>query len=165
MEAESGSKIMHRAGFLLARRPYSRGELREKLSALGDHQEIESVLDRLQELNLLNDANYGYNLASHWMKHEGWGPIKVRFHLLRRHISDAVADASLERIGQELSDADLLVAYLDRRARNHPLPDDRRGIRKLVASLRQRGFPEEAIYGVLRQRIPTVAWKKFETGE
>jgi SOS response regulatory protein OraA/RecX len=165
MEEESSSKIMRRAGFLLARRPYSRGALREKLSALGDHQEIESVLDRLQELNLLNDANYGYNLASHWMKHEGWGPIKVRFHLLRRQLSEAVADAALERIGQEISDADLLVAYLERRARDHPLPGDRRGIRKLVASLRQRGFPDEAIYGVLRQRIPTVAWKKFDTGE
>ena len=77
MEEESSSKIMHRAGLLLARRPYSRGELREKLSMLGDHQEIESTLDRLQELNLLNDVNYSYNLASYWMKHEGWGPIKV----------------------------------------------------------------------------------------
>jgi SOS response regulatory protein OraA/RecX len=165
MEEESSSKIMHRAGLLLARRPYSRGELREKLSMLGDHQEIESTLDRLQELNLLNDVNYSYNLASYWMKHEGWGPIKVRFHLLRRQLSEAVADATLDRIGQELSDADLLVAYLERRARNHPLPGDRRGIRKLVASLRQRGFPDEAVYGVLRQRIPTVAWKKFDTGE
>ena len=165
MEEESGSRILHRAGFLLARRPYSRGELREKLSALGTHQEIESVLDRLQELNLLNDANYGYNLASHWMKHEGWGPIKVRFHLLRRQLSDADAEATLERMRQELSDADVLIAYLGRRARNHPLPDDRRGIRKLLASLRQRGFPDEAIYGVLRQRISTVAWKKFDTGE
>ena len=73
--------------------------------------------------------------------------------------------STLDRIGQELSDADLLVAYLERRARNHPLPGDRRGIRKLVASLRQRGFPDEAVYGVLRQRIPTVAWKKFDTGE
>jgi len=165
MGEESSSKIIHRAGALLGRRPYSRGELREKLSALGDHQEIESVLDRLQELNLLNDLNYGYNLASYWMKHEGWGPVKVRFHLLRRQFSTAVAEAALERMRQEFSDADVLISYLDRRARNHPLPDDRRGIRKLAASLRQRGFPDEVIFGVLRQRIPTIAWKKFDTGE
>ncbi len=159
------SSIMHKAGALLSRRPYSRGELRAKLAALGEAAEVEKTLDRLEELNVLNDATYSYNLASMWIKQAGWGPLKVRFHLLRRQVSAAVAESAVDRVRQEVSDGEALTAYLNRRARQKPMPEDRRGIRKLIGALRQRGFTDETIWTELRRRIPTAAWKVFDTGE
>ncbi len=49
-------KLLNKAGAILGRRPHSRGELRLKLLRYGAETEVEAALDRLQELNLLNDA-------------------------------------------------------------------------------------------------------------
>jgi len=165
MEPDSSKNLMRKAGSLLARRSYSRGELRDKLAPLGEAGQIESVLDRLEQLNLLNDADYAYNSAVRWIKQEGWGPFKVHHLLLRRQIPEAVAEAALNRVRQEISDTGALEAYLERRGRTRPAPVDRKGIIKLITALRRRGFLEDAIWRVLRQRIPGAAWQNFEAGE
>jgi len=156
---------MQKAGALLARRAHSRGELREKLAKLWESEQIEPVLDHLEQLELLNDAEYAYNSASRLIRQEGWGPAKVRNLLLRRKIASPVAEAALERVRAQIDDVTALTAYLDRRGRTRALPEDRKGIHKLFMSLRRRGFPSEAIHKVLRQRIPSAAWLDFDTGE
>lgn len=164
-KADPLRSLMHRAGALLARRAYSRGQLRDKLAPHADPPQIEAALDRLQQLNLLNDADYAYNSAVRWIKQEGWGAYKVRHRLLLRQIPEHTAEAAIERVRQEISDARALADYLDRRERTQPLPEDRKGIHKLIMSLRRRGFPEEAIWNVLRRRIPAASWQKFEPGD
>lgn len=165
MEPDSAKKLMHKAGALLARRAYSRGQLRDKLAPLGETEQIESVLDRLEQLKLLNDAEYAYNSASRWIRQEGFGPAKVHHLLRRRQISGAVAEGAIERVRRETSDRDALADYLLRRSRTRPLPADRKAIRKLMMSLGRRGFSQEVIWEVLRRKIPASAWREFDTGE
>ncbi len=165
MEPEPSKKIMQKAGSLLARRAYSRGQLRDKLAPLGESGHVESVLDRLEQLGLLNDAEFAYNLASRWIRQEGFGPAKVYHLLRRRQISAAAADAAVERVRREISDHDALADYLARRSRTRQLPADRRAIHKLILSLQRRGFSQEVIWEVLHDAIPVSAWKDFQTGE
>jgi len=165
MEADPAKKLMQKAGALMARRSYSRGELRARLAGHGEAQQIESVLDRLEQLNLLNDTEYAYNSAVRWMRQEGWGPGKVRSLLLHRQVSSLIAESAIDRVRLEIGETGALESYLDRRSRTRPLPGDRRGIHKLIMSLQRRGFPSETIWEVLRQRIPAAPWENFETGE
>ncbi len=165
MEAESPKKLLSRAGNLLARRAYSRGEMRAKLAGLAEADEVEAALDRLEALNLLNDSEYAYNFASGRMGAQGWGPIKVRHSLLRRHIAPQLIEAALDRVRAEVGDETILREYLNRHCRRAGLPNDRRGIQKLVGHLRRRGFSDATIYGTLRRLIPGAAWECFETGE
>ncbi len=165
MESDCIKKLMQKAGSLLARRAYSRGELQDKLASIGEPQQVESVLDRLEQLNLLNDAEYSYNSASRWIRHDGWGPTKARDLLLRRKVPASLAEAAIDRVRQEISEAEALEAYLKRRCRTRPLPEDSKGIHKLVVSLGRRGYSPEVICSVLRQKIPTAAWQHFDTGE
>jgi regulatory protein len=165
MESDCSEKLMQKAGSLLARRSYSRGELQDKLASIGGPQQVESVLDRLEQLNLLNDAEYAYNSASRRIRRDGWGPAKARDLLLRRKVPGSLVEAAIERVRHEISDAEALEAYLNRRSRTRPLPEDRKGIHKLVVSLGHRGYSPEAICSVLRQKIPTAAWQHFDTGE
>jgi SOS response regulatory protein OraA/RecX len=65
----------------------------------------------------------------------------------------------------EIGETGALESYLDRRGRTRPLPVDRRGILRLIASLQRRGFLPETIWEVLRQRVPAAVWEDFETGE
>lgn len=165
MAPDPDSNLMKKAGSLLARRSYSRAELRDRLSRFGEPQQIESLLDRLEQLQLLNDADYAYNFASRWMKQEGLGPIKVLNLLLQRKVSEPVADAAIAKVHEEITDAGVLEAYLERFCRTHPLPEHRKGIRRLVSRLQSRGFPDHAIWGVLRHKLSPAALQNLDTGE
>ncbi len=165
MAPDPDRDLMNLAGSLLSRRAFSRGELRDRLSRLGEAQQIESLLDRLEQLRLLNDADYAYNFASRWMLQEGWGPIKVLHLLLQRKVPAPVAEAAIDKVHQEVTDTGILEAYVDRFWQTHPLPEHPQGIRRLISRLQRRGFPEDTIRSVLRHKLPPAAWLKLEMGE
>jgi len=161
---ELRKKLLSKAGNLLARRPHSRGELREKLLRSGDEQSVEAALDRLQELNLLNDREYAYNFASRRVAQEGWGPLKVRQALMQRRVASALVDDTLERVAGECGDT-ALRAYVEKHCRKTGWPHDRKGIQRLIGHLRRRGFHEDSIISALRLRIPASVWQRFDTGD
>jgi SOS response regulatory protein OraA/RecX len=165
IEGEPAKKLLQKAGRLLARRAYSRGDLEMKLRRQADEDVTQAVLARLQELNLLNDEQYAYNFAHCRMRQDGWGPVKVLYALLRHGVASHVAESAIERVRVEAGDGTLLLQYLEGFCARHGMPQDRRTIQKLVSRLRRRGFQEEVIYEVLRQKIPAAAWQRFETGD
>jgi SOS response regulatory protein OraA/RecX len=156
---------MQKAGRLLARRAYSRGELEARLCADPDEAGLEAVLRRLEELNLLNDEQFAYNFALCRMMQDGWGPIKVLHSLLRRRVEAHLAESAIERVRQEIGDGSLLQGFLADYCSKHRLPEDRRSIQRLVSRLKRRGFAEETIYSVLRRTIPAEAWRCFDSGD
>ena len=104
--------LLRKAGALLARRAYSRGELRDRLSRYAGDAPLESVLTRLEELNLLNDEDYAYNFALCRIGQQGWGPARVRKSLLQRQVPAATIEGALERILNELDPATVLREYV-----------------------------------------------------
>jgi len=153
---------MELAGKLLARRRYSRGELRLKISKIAiDNDDVEAVLDRLEQLKLLNDSDYAYNFALSRVTQKGWGPNKVYDSLLRRCVAQELAQSAIDRVRLEVSDQSALTDYLRRHFRNVRPPTSPKEARKLIAHLRQRGYRDETILGVLRQLIPQF----LQTGE
>ncbi len=165
MDEEFRKRLLGKAGKMLARRSYSRGEMRAKLAKLANLEDVESTLDRLEGLNLLNDSEYAYNFASGRIMQQGWGPIRVRHSLLRRQVAPQYIDAALSRVRGETDDEAILTGHLERHCSKRGLPHDTREILKLVDHLRRRGFLDATIYRVLRRLIPGVAWESFERGE
>jgi regulatory protein len=165
IQAEISKKLMNRAGRLLGRRAYSRGEMRLKLLRDAEAEQVDSVLDRLEELKLLNDEEYAYNFALCRMVQEGWGPLKARQALIRRQITPQVADAAVDRARGSGDEAVMLRVYLDRISQKGGLPQDRKGIQKLISHLRRRGFYDVTIFRVLRQLVHAAAWRCFEIGD
>jgi SOS response regulatory protein OraA/RecX len=163
-DATPAQTLLRRAGRLVARRAYSRGELRDKLAGLGSPEEIEETLQRLEDLHLLNDPDYAYNFASNRITQKGWGPVKVYHALVRRHVSPDVAESALQRVRGEAGERIWLEGYLEKYWRTRHLPRNRKDIGKLVVHLRQRGFHEDAILEVLRHRIPEEVWRTFDAG-
>jgi len=165
MDAEINKLLMRKAGALLARRPYSRGELREKLVRIAGASPAESVLDRLEQLNLLNDADYAYNFALCRIKQDGWGPAKVQNALLRRQIRVTIIEGALERVRTELGGESALDSYLREYCGKRKPPSDVKSLRKLISHLLRRGFDEDSISAALRQIVPGELWRQFESGE
>ena len=173
------SLLMKRAAALIARRAYSRGEMRRKLAAAQNDDEvpsaeIEAVLDRLEYLNLLNDAEYAYNFAFYRIKDSGWGEEKVREALIDKNDKDvakAVADRALARVREEIAQdgpdgmVDALVEYAKSYCRKHGTPSSLKDAQKLARRLAGRGFDEDRIIGALQRIIPPEIFRHFETGD
>jgi regulatory protein len=165
MDPEIQKKLLEKAGAFLARRAHSRGELKQRLMRLAPEPEVESALDRLEQLNLLNDQEYAYNFALCRMKQDGWGRAKIYASLLRRQIPESAIDSALERAWNELDEESALSEYLKRRFWKKKLPKDPNVLRKLVVHLRRRGFDEENISRVLKRMFPAELMRHLDTGE
>jgi regulatory protein len=165
MDTELHKMLLKKAGALLARRSYSRGELRDKLARFAGGFPVEPVLDRLEQLNLLNDTDYAYNFALCRIRQRGWAPAKVQNSLLRRKIEPAVIENALEKAKRESRGESNLAHFVQKYCRKRGLPADSREIRKLVFFLHQRGYDEDNILDTLRQMLPHAVWQRFETGE
>jgi len=162
---ETYKALMRKAGAILARRSYSRGELRDRLVKVSDESYVEPVLDRLEQLKLLNDADYAYNFALCRMKQDGWGPAKVQTSLLRRHVGQGIIEGALQRVQSELGREAAIASYVQGYCSRRGLPADLKSLRKLIRHLTQRGFDEDGILHVLKRMIPGKLWQRFETGE
>jgi SOS response regulatory protein OraA/RecX len=165
MDAEIQKKILKKAGLFLARRAHSRGELKQKLMKLAPEPEVESALDRLEQLNLLNDTEYAYNFALCRMKQDGWGWVKIHESLLRRQIPESAVQSAIERAWSELDEESALSEYLKRRFLKKRLPEDPKVLRKLVVHLRGRGFDEGNISRVLKRMFSAELMQHLDTGE
>jgi regulatory protein len=165
MEPDPYKILLKKAGNLLARRAYSRGDLRIKLAKISGEPSVDKVLDRLEQLNLLNDVDYAYNFALCRIRRRGWGHAKVYQSLLRHLVARATIESAIDRVRNEVDDNSVLIEYLQRRFAKRGLPKDRNGVRKLALHLQRRGFDERNIWGVLKQMIPAVITQQFGTGE
>jgi len=152
MDGDNFKTLLKTAGALLARRAFSRGELRNRLAKAGRDHEIEAVLDRLEQLNLLT-------------RDEGWGPAKVRDSLLRRGVSPETAAAAMQRVGDETDARAALTQYLRKHCAKTGAPSGPVAVRRLVLHLRRRGFDDDAIRGALKQTVPAALLERLETGE
>jgi SOS response regulatory protein OraA/RecX len=164
---ESGldKTLLKKAGSLLARRAHSRGELRSKLMRSADESAVSSVLDRLEQLNLLNDADYAYNFALYRMQHESWGPVKVHDTLLRRNVAPEVIGEALNRVRAVMGGEPDLLGYIRRFCGKHWPPGDARQLQRIVVHLRRRGFTEDSIVGALRRVISGELLQRIGIGE
>jgi SOS response regulatory protein OraA/RecX len=165
MSSEIHGMLLKKAGSLLARRAYSRFEMHQKLASFAGEDEVEPILDRLERLNLLNDAEYAYNFAFRRIRQLGWSPAKVRSALLRVHVEEVAIDSALQRVREEIDDSAVIITHAQKHCGKKGLPTDLKGIRRLIMHLRRRGFDEENIFRALKDTIPAEALQRMQTGE
>jgi len=138
---------------LLEYRPRSRGELTRRLHQQGfDSQTISRVIDRLVELDLVNDERFARQMIQSLTRSRNLGKQAIFEKLRQAGISRELAEAVIE---QELADYDesqqareAVEKYLPRLADIEPASQRRR----LYGYLRRRGFS----YEVIRQVIAAV---------
>jgi len=137
---------MARAVALLARRDYSRAELRAKLVASGDGDpaEVDRVLDELVARGLLSDTRFANGVVAH--KRGTYSKRAIGAALKARGVDD---DAIAEAIaGGAIDDESAMIALWRRRFGTAPA-DEREKARQ-VRFLQSRGFSLSAILKLFR---------------
>lgn len=145
IEQETYEALWNRALWYLGRRDYGSQELRQKLlrprpnKPLPVAEDVDQAIERLLELNLLDDARYAQRLAEA-LSRKGVGERGIAMELRRRGVAEEpelpVSD------GERLSE--LLRSKYQRRL------GDERGKRSVYQALIRKGFAHSDVRAALR---------------
>ena len=130
---------------LLSYTRMSSRELRDKLVRKGiDASIAEAVVEKLQDLQLLDDAEYAAAVARHYTS-KGYGTARIRAELSRRGVDRDLWEEALESApaSEEKIDRFVQTKLKD--------PDDREQVRKVTAALYRRGYSWDEIRAAINR--------------
>ncbi|NMG15531.1 recombination regulator RecX [Aromatoleum bremense] len=138
--------LRERAVRHLARRDHSRAELARKLAPHGSAEEIDDVLNRMHELELLSDRRF----AEAWVRSKAarFGTARLRHDLAQRGVARETIDAALAVEGG-CTDFDRARQVWS--SRFGAAPADAREWAKQARFLQGRGFGGDVIRKVLNE--------------
>ena len=142
--------IKNQLEVLCAKREYCVSDIRRKaLERLeGDRQKADEMVAALVADKFVDDARYASAFAREKASLQGWGPIKIRFQLRAKGISDAIISSALGEIDPDKASARLEKLLLNKW---HTLQDDPQGRLKLIKFALTRGYEYEEIDPLVRQ--------------
>lgn len=140
-----------RALGLLAVRPRSRRELRDRLLRAGfEVTEVEDELARLQAVGLLDDERFARELADHAANVRRSGGTAIRAALFAKGVARETIDRTLEDLGDEEGRARHLAAMRAGRMRGL---DPAAAFRRLVSLLIRRGYAGDVARRAAREAL------------
>ncbi len=149
LERESAlARIRERAVRLLAVRPRSRSELRQRLCRYGPPELVLQVVEDLQRRGLVDDLRFSVEWVRTRRAVRGLGSERLRHELLRKGVSRETVEQALREGG---GDEEALAVALarDRLRRCVGLPRDV-AFRRLAGYLARRGFSSAVVFRALR---------------
>lgn len=139
------NRARERALYLLGLRDYACGELEKKLYTEATPAIAASVVERLREVGLLDDARYAVRLARHLSEYKQYPRRRIEQELRHRGMDPATVCDAMALLGGE--DFEQALALLEKKYYNKlSTPEDRR---RVTAALTRRGFS----YGAIRRAM------------
>lgn len=138
------SRCLSRLQKLCSKAEYCRADVfRKALKDLeGDEEAAAKVVEALMADRYVDDARYAAAFAREKATLQGWGPVKIRFQLRAKGVSDEVIAAALEEIEPEKADA-RLAKLLEAKAKT--LKGDPQGRLKLIKFALSRGYDYDVV--------------------
>lgn len=135
---------MRAALWMLSRRSLSEGEIRERLSKKGFHDdEAAGVIRRLRELGLADDPKLCDHLVRSYRDTRGYGSGKIAWALRARRFPPGLVEEALRNSSSAEEELAAASAALRKKFRGVPSPG-REGAAKAFRFLAGRGFPPDA---------------------
>ena len=126
--------------YLLGYRDHCRAELIKKLTKSVDISVAEEIADRMEELNLLDDARYAEKLARYLITVKKRGPHRVLREMILKGIDREVAKEAIDSL--EITD-NPLEELIEKKYIN--CLSDEKGRNKTIAALLRRGYDYSTI--------------------
>ncbi len=140
-------RTLQRAVNLLAAKPRSTGELRDRLleKEWATPEAVEAALDKLKEHKYLDDAQFAESFAASRVRQKPMGRSRVAMDLTRKKIDRETATQALNKVFDETPESDLLDEAIARYTRTKGTPTDRAAQKRLYDYLMRRGFSYDLI--------------------
>ena len=148
-------RAKQRAFTYLAHKPRTEEEVRRKLRKQDlDRRVINEVIDRLYELDYLDDEQYAADYAHNRFSNKGYGPIRIERELIKRGIDRHLAERAVAEFFEDESEIE--TAREQAKKKWHRVAgeqDIRKQKRKLFGYLQRRGFTPDVIYRVVDELV------------
>ena len=146
-ETDLQRKTFERAVKLLAAKPRSVAELRERLlrGKNTNSEVVENVIARLREYGYLNDEHFAFSYASYKVKQRPLGRRRLERDLKFKKVDSAVANQALELVFTETPEEQLIDQAIAKRVRLRGRPKNRLEAKSLFDHLLRQGFQFELV--------------------
>ena len=151
--AKARARTMQRAAKLLAAKPRSVAELRERLleKSWTDEAAVDAALDKLKEYGYLDDERFAFGFASFRVRQKPVGRQRLARDLQVKKVPRETADAALDLVYQETPEEQLIDRAIEKRVRLRGRPTTRQEAKSLFDHLLRRGFSYDLIIRKVRE--------------
>ena len=145
-------KTFERAVKLLAAKPRSVAELRERLlqGKGADEAVVNTVISRLQEYGYLDDERFAFSYASYKVKQRPVGRRRLERDLKFKKVESGVVNEALELVYTETPEEQLIDQAIAKRLRIRGRPKNRIEAKSLFDHLLRQGFPFDLVSDKVR---------------
>jgi Uncharacterized protein conserved in bacteria len=146
------ARTMQRAAKLLAAKPRSVEELRERLleKQWTNGEVVESVLEKLKEYGYLNDERFAFGYASFQVRQKPVGRQRLQRALSLKKVDRETADEAIKLVFEETPEEDLIDRAIEKRVRLRGRPETRGETKSLMDHLLRQGFSYELVMKKVR---------------
>ncbi|MDR2251604.1 MAG: recombination regulator RecX [Endomicrobium sp.] len=150
MSYDKSNRIMSDALALVALRSYSSRGLQEKLLQKGYDKDIAlNVVNRLEELNYINDDNFSKNYAV-YLSQKGKGEFAIKAELEKQGIDKVLIMEALDEVKSQEETYEQIVKIMRSKFKNFKWKD-KSEVRRAAAFFLRRGFSSENIAKAFRE--------------
>lgn len=151
----SRERTMNRAVKLLAAKPRSVRELRERLlEKLWTNEAIvEAVIEKLKEYKYLDDEQYARDMAVSKLRQKPQGKRRLQQTMSQKKLDKEVVDMAISNAFEKLPEDDLIDITIAKRLRVKGKPATREDSKKFYDHLLRQGFG----FDLIREKMTAVA--------
>jgi len=153
-EQKAKQRTMDRAIRLLAAKPRSVGELRERLleKSWTNSHIVGEVLLKLEEYKYLDDKQYAKDLAASKLRQRPQGKRKLKQTISQKKLDKETVDEAITYAFERMPETELVETAIEKRIRLKGIPESREDFKKFYDHLLRQGFS----YGLIREKLNDV---------
>jgi regulatory protein len=154
-------RTMNRAVKLLAAKPRSVGELRERLleKAWTNAEIVNRVIGKLEEYGYLDDQKYATDLALSKLRQKPQGKRRLQQSMSQKKLDRETLDGAIQTAFEKMPETDLIDRAIEKRLRLRGRPETRDDTKKFYDYLLRQGFG----FDLIRDKMSAV--RKLESDE
>jgi regulatory protein len=155
----SRERTMNRAVKLLAAKPRSIGELRQRLlEKLWTNDEIvDAVIEKLKDYKYLDDEQFARDLAVSKLRQKPQGKRRLQQSMSQKKLDKELLATAITEAFEKLPEADLIDTAIAKRLRLKGSPQTREDTKKFYDHLLRQGFG----FDLIREKMSAVDHGRF----
>lgn len=145
--AKSRKRTMDRAVRLLAAKPRSVRELRERLlEKLWTNDDIvDGVIEKLKEYKYLDDEQYALDVAVSKLRQKPQGKRKLQMSMSQKKLDKETVVTAITEAFEKIPESELIERAIEKRLRLKGKPESREDLKKFYDHLLRQGFSFDLI--------------------
>ena len=150
--AKARTRTIQRAVKLLAAKPRSIGELRERLleKEWATEEAVDAAIEKLREYGYLDDERFAVSFAASRVRQSAVGAKRLARDLANKKVPRETAEEALRSVFAETPQEQLIDRAIEKRIRLRGRPQSREDTKKLFDHLLRQGFPPDLVISKVR---------------